>query len=573
MWTFLWLISFVSFVPFDVYGACPNGYTLSTINQKCYQVLGTDQSHDEAKKQCANNGGGHLPIITKEDDNNAVVDVWQKDDNKKNTQPWIGLTCANDVQQADCKWDVASETSSYRNFGQNLFNPTNVGNCVAFLKNAQTKQWTSNDCGDSRVVICEYTESETCTAPFKSVSGGGCWFISDTKENISSAQSKCTQSNGVLLSVHDQDINNQIRTQMQTENPYDSSVWLGAKVDPYSNQFQWLDNSAWDYKNFKSPFPSVRYGDCLRLITSSSNLDNGYWQNTDCSASLRFVCAPRVVGSSASGQCPQNKYFADTGEIQSPGFPSFCGNGLTCEYHINMDVRKFAKVTFTGEFSLRQGDTLELYDGELNDQPFQKLESTAGANKAFTTTNSNLLRLKFTSQANGPGDTGSTKGWKLKHEPVGNRVSNRAGSGGNNEDVTNVPWPDTGAYTQTAANTCPQGTYTAQAGKISSSGFVDENDSQSHYGNQLSCTYTITVDEGQIVELRFARFNTEACCDFVEMFDGASVGDRLLLSHSGHSGPRNTIRSSGRYLTIRFTSDSLINEPGWGAEYRALPKN
>ncbi|KAI1719307.1 CUB domain-containing protein [Ditylenchus destructor] len=514
----------------NVNAACPDGYTLSNTNQKCYQVLGTDYKHDDAKTQCASAGGGHLPIIKSVNDNNAVVEVWQADANKKGIQPWIGLTCASGAKQEDCNWDVNSETSDYRNFDSSLYNPAGLGLCVVFVKNAASKTWASNDCDDARAVICEVAETTTCSTPFKRVSGGGCWLLSETKENITSAQSKCAQNNGVLMSVHDQNANNQLKTQVQTDYPADSSVWLGAKIDSYSNQFQWLDNSALDYTNFK------------------------------------------IVGSSASGQCPQNKYFADTGEIQSPGFPSFYGNNLNCEYHINMDVRKFVKIT-TEEFSLRQGDVIELYDGEMSDTPFQTLQSATGTNKIYTTTKSNLLRLRFTSQANGQGDTSSIKGWKLKYEPVGSRPSNRGTGGNNNEDVTDIPWPDTGDYTKTAANVCPQGTYTTQAGKISSSGFADENDSQSHYGNQLNCTYTISVDEGQRVELRFARFNTEACCDFVEAFDGATVGDRLLTSHSGHAIPKNTIRSNGRYLTVRFTTDSLINEPGWGAEYRALPKS
>ena len=55
--------------------------------------------------------------------------------------------------------------------------------------------------------------------------------------------------------------------------------------------------------------------------------------------------------------------------------------------------------------------------------------------------------------------------------------------------------------------------------------------------------------------MRFDSFETEGCCDFVEVYDGTSANGALKGSFSGAAIPPIQAATSGR-MFIRFTSDS-----------------
>ena len=85
------------------------------------------------------------------------------------------------------------------------------------------------------------------------------------------------------------------------------------------------------------------------------------------------------------------------------------------------------------------------------------------------------------------------------------------------------------------------------------------------------------MPEGKIVELSFERFELDyrdpenGCGDYLQIHDGDSVDSETLESFCGHAIPR-PVKSSGRYMYIRFQGDDQYDTAHWGfkATFKAV---
>lgn len=76
----------------------------------------------------------------------------------------------------------------------------------------------------------------------------------------------------------------------------------------------------------------------------------------------------------------------------------------------------------------------------------------------------------------------------------------------------------------------------------------------------------------QIILLDFDDFNTESCCDYVEIYDGSNSKAPLIRTLSGtFTTPPGGFSSSQRYMFVEFTSDSSIVRRGFSARYISEP--
>ncbi len=80
-----------------------------------------------------------------------------------------------------------------------------------------------------------------------------------------------------------------------------------------------------------------------------------------------------------------------------------------------------------------------------------------------------------------------------------------------------------------------------------------------YYASSVTCEYTITT--GAPIYLRFDSFETEGCCDFVEVYDGTSANSTLKGTFSGLCIPAVQAATSGS-MFIRFSSDSIGEAAG-----------
>lgn len=99
--------------------------------------------------------------------------------------------------------------------------------------------------------------------------------------------------------------------------------------------------------------------------------------------------------------------------------------------------------------------------------------------------------------------------------------------------------------------------------------------SYSMYPINLNCDWLITVPGGKIVELSFDRFDlqpkTASTCtaDYVEVLDGMYSDSESLGKYCGPSNP-DDIRSSDRYMWVRFRSDDEYVYHGFKATFQAV---
>lgn len=90
-----------------------------------------------------------------------------------------------------------------------------------------------------------------------------------------------------------------------------------------------------------------------------------------------------------------------------------------------------------------------------------------------------------------------------------------------------------------------------------------------YYPNNMVCTWKITAPSGKRLKLSFTYFRLESgvCStnDYLEVRDGSTSTSVRKGTYCGTYAP--TITSSGRYLWVRFRSDSSLSFKGFEARY------
>ncbi|CAC5380232.1 unnamed protein product [Mytilus coruscus] len=94
-----------------------------------------------------------------------------------------------------------------------------------------------------------------------------------------------------------------------------------------------------------------------------------------------------------------------------------------------------------------------------------------------------------------------------------------------------------------------------------------------NYSNDQDCFYMISVPVGYTVTLTFTTFLLELPSlmefDFVDIYDGESVNDPLLLHLTGGPFDGTTAQSTANKMLVRFHSDIVDGYPGFNVNYIA----
>ena len=92
-----------------------------------------------------------------------------------------------------------------------------------------------------------------------------------------------------------------------------------------------------------------------------------------------------------------------------------------------------------------------------------------------------------------------------------------------------------------------------------------------NYPNNANQTQTICPGTaGQCITLMFTAFNLENNWDYLYIYDGNSIAAPLVATLTGTTLPGNITSTTG-CLTLRFTSDGIIDAPGWTANVICNP--
>jgi hypothetical protein len=94
------------------------------------------------------------------------------------------------------------------------------------------------------------------------------------------------------------------------------------------------------------------------------------------------------------------------------------------------------------------------------------------------------------------------------------------------------------------------------------------------YTNNSECYWLIEpeipyYDSVSGIAIAFSEFNTEKDADYLRIYEGSTVNDRLVAELSGNDIPGNITTNKASTL-LRFTSDETITGPGFMASYRCI---
>jgi len=116
--------------------------------------------------------------------------------------------------------------------------------------------------------------------------GDGCYEVSLSQGDWSSAEQQCRQLGGHLTSVKIAFENTALRSYLMNAGVTSSmDIWMGGMFD--GSMWTWADGSPFTYMNWQAGFPSNSNANrCLAM----SSTGNNNWINADCSQSKRFMC-------------------------------------------------------------------------------------------------------------------------------------------------------------------------------------------------------------------------------------------------------------------------------------------
>lgn len=113
-------------------------------------------------------------------------------------------------------------------------------------------------------------------------------------------------------------------------------------------------------------------------------------------------------------------------------------------------------------------------------------------------------------------------------------------------------------------NTCLPPNYSGASGVVLSPGFS----SGLNYGNNLNCQYHVTVATNYFVRFTVNSFATEACCDKLYFYNGATVSSsQLFNTWSGIVVAGSRTESSTNVATLNFVTDDSVNDKGFSIQY------
>ncbi|XP_030235031.1 deleted in malignant brain tumors 1 protein isoform X6 [Gadus morhua] len=123
--------------------------------------------------------------------------------------------------------------------------------------------------------------------------------------------------------------------------------------------------------------------------------------------------------------------------------------------------------------------------------------------------------------------------------------------------------PSPGPTFDTTVNNCGGWLYSTE-------GYITSPNYPQQYPNNMNCVWVISPGY-EVIELEFLHVELEGSdCRFdgIQVYDGPSINQRQLGRLCGNQ--RSTFHSTGKTLTVRFTTDGSQTYQGFRAEYRVV---
>ncbi|NP_001093539.1 uncharacterized protein LOC100000851 precursor [Danio rerio] len=223
--------------------------SISECVQRQYHFINENKTWTEAQRYCREK---YTDLATVDNMNDMIQLMKSVND----VRLWIGL---------QRKWQWSSgDPALFLNWASGQ--PDGRDEC-AFMKNGE---WQDGKCSDTWFFICYNMSS-------------GLVFVNQTM-TWRAAQSYCRQNHIDLVSVRNQNENQQLEKFINDSHTSESEVWIGL----FRDSWQWSDqsNSSFRYWNTGEPNNAGNNENCTVLIENT----NGHWADNTCNHKFPFVC-------------------------------------------------------------------------------------------------------------------------------------------------------------------------------------------------------------------------------------------------------------------------------------------
>jgi cysteine-rich repeat protein len=192
-----------------------------------------------------------------------------KPDRKDSPGAWIGLRQEIRNGIRDFGW-ISGERLLFSHWAIHEPKRNPGHNCTA---QAEPGTWMATSCDEPREYICErprWSRAPQDTRAYRR-------FVE--RQRWDEAAETCGRNGGKLVTFRN------LGDQERIARRYQGAIWIGARLDPKSNQFTWADGSPLAYRDFAPGEPNLLGAQhCLAL-----DID-GRWYNRECSDRYGFVC-------------------------------------------------------------------------------------------------------------------------------------------------------------------------------------------------------------------------------------------------------------------------------------------
>ncbi|XP_050971616.1 macrophage mannose receptor 1-like [Labeo rohita] len=250
--------------------------SVSECVQRQYHFINERKNWTEAQRYCREN---YTDLATA-DNMNDMNELKETVNNRGVNSVWIGLQ-----KTARDKWRWSSgESVLYLNWATGQ--PEGTDECAMMLSG----EWHKLQCSTARHFICNNTNK-------------GLVFINQTM-NWTDAQSYCRQNHTDLVSVRNQNENQQV--EKIVNDSHISDVWIGL----FRDSWQWSDQSNSSFRYWSTGEPNNAGENCAAVQPNTQ----GQWIDSQCTNHLNFVChedkliviTKNLTWSEALRYCRQN---------------------------------------------------------------------------------------------------------------------------------------------------------------------------------------------------------------------------------------------------------------------------
>ncbi|XP_077862270.1 macrophage mannose receptor 1-like [Saccoglossus kowalevskii] len=157
-------------------------------------------------------------------------------------------------------------------------------------------RWNDDGCSKLRPSVCKKDKE---VLPPTTASSGDCasgWtsfhtscyqFESESPQSWDSAQSRCQQSGGNLVTVND-NVEQAFLTSQLTSIVNGDMYWIGLSDTNEPGTYEWVDGQPVQYSNWDNEQPDPTTGDCVAM--ASGKIGAGLWSGIPCGESHAYVC-------------------------------------------------------------------------------------------------------------------------------------------------------------------------------------------------------------------------------------------------------------------------------------------